>query len=121
MQAIGNLTEGPGECNPDVDAEVYNHPGEILVVERWPQGTDDSPNELSEAVSKPNCSSAFLNSACLWLFLRSTFAWYRNFCWRMTSVVFATMRAPRRAMPPSHPPPPPFLLLLEKAVKAVEA
>ena len=52
MQAIGNLTEVPGECNPEVDAEVYNLPGEILVVERWPQGTDDSPKELSEAVQQ---------------------------------------------------------------------
>ena len=34
--------------------------------------------------------------------------------------VFATLRAPRKAMPPSFPPPP-FLLLLGKAVEAVEA
>ena len=34
--------------------------------------------------------------------------------------VVATLRAPRKAMPPSVPPPP-FLLLLGKAVEAVEA
>ena len=32
-----------------------------------------------------NCSSAFLNSAFLWLSPRLMFASYRNSCWRMTT------------------------------------